>query len=91
MVVFHSKADAQAAASAFTGKVTPLYGGNVDSFCVGKAGCQVTHAVSDRFLYVSESGLTGASASKPDALSGAAGHAAESYVLSSLLKIEQNS
>lgn len=91
VVVFHSKSDAQAAASAFTGKVTPLYGGNVDSFCVGKAGCQVTHAVSDHFLYIAESGLTGASASKPDALSDAAGHAASSYVLSSLLKIEQNS
>ncbi|WP_042416109.1 hypothetical protein [Streptacidiphilus anmyonensis] len=91
VVVFHSKADAQAAGAAFVGKVTPLYGNNVDSFCVGKAGCAVTHAVSGRFLYIAESGLTGASASTPDALSNTAGHAAASYVLSSLLKIEQNS
>ncbi|WP_152627120.1 hypothetical protein [Streptacidiphilus melanogenes] len=91
VVVFHSKSDAQAAGAAFTGKVTPLYGDNVDSFCVGKAGCAVTHAVSGRFLYLAESGLTGASASTPDALANTAGHAAASYVLSSLLKIEQNS
>jgi len=88
IAVFHSRADASAAAASYVGQVVPLYSGKVASFCTAKGSCAVTHGVYGRFLYIADAGPEAGAGKKPDAHSTAAGRALAAYALSQLEKLE---
>jgi hypothetical protein len=73
-------------AAQFHGGIAPLWHSGDTNFC-RKSACAVTHAVEDRFLYLTVAGPNSGAAGSKDSTSISVGHAAAAAVLARLVTL----